>query len=488
MVSMRSFASPFGFPVPGALHADMAVSVYEGGRDDRELADELPAALRGHSLDGASLEQDVRVLHDLLASVQRLRENRLQRRLLVRKCVASASIANHGYLTKVEHIEYKPCMDAVSVDVVESARTAQGREFIELPHRLYKGCRQWVPQFRLDMRAILDRRHPFFDRSEAAFFICRRGGRTAGTIGALNNVPYNEHHGSARGHFHFFECAEDPAASHALFEAAFAWMRQRGLREVVGPYGFGVMGMGILVDGFEHRAAMTMMAYNHPYYQKLLEAEGFRKHKDQLSMFLDAKAFRLPDKIRRVAEIAMKRGSFEVPDFKSKSTLRRYAGDIGKVYNESFQSHGDEYNPLSAREIEQVTKELLQVADPSLIKLLLSRGEIAGFLFGFPDLSEAIQRSRGRLTPFPSSGSSWNTAARSGSWSTGRDPPPLPEARRQRPAVLHAGENRLPAELPVRGRRSDRGDHRAHAGGSRDTWRQGLQDAPGVPRNIGDKG
>ncbi len=290
-------------------------------------------------------------------------------------------------------------MDAVSVDVVESARTAQGREFIELPHRLYKGCRQWVPQFRLDMRAILDRRHPFFDRSEAAFFICRRGGRTAGTIGALNNVPYNEHHGSARGHFHFFECAEDPAASHALFEAAFAWMRQRGLREVVGPYGFGVMGMGILVDGFEHRAAMTMMAYNHPYYQKLLEAEGFRKHKDQLSMFLDAKAFRLPDKIRRVAEIAMKRGSFEVPDFKSKSTLRRYAGDIGKVYNESFQSHGDEYNPLSAREIEQVTKELLQVADPSLIKLLLCRGEIAGFLFGFPDLSEAIQRSRGRLTP-----------------------------------------------------------------------------------------
>ena len=27
------------------------------------------------------------------------------------------------------------------------------------------------------------------------------------------------------------------------------------------------------------------------------------------------------------------------------------------------------------------------------------QGEIAGFLFGFPDLSEAIQRSRGRLTP-----------------------------------------------------------------------------------------
>ena len=290
-------------------------------------------------------------------------------------------------------------MNGIAIEAVESARSVQGREFIEFPHRLYAGCRQWVPQFRMDMRAILDRRHPFFDRSEAAFFICRRGGRTVGTIGALNNIPYNEHHGTKTGHFHFFDCQEDSAAFHALFEAAFAWLRQRGLRQVMGPLGFGVMGMGILVDGFERRAAMTMMGYNYPYYGKLVESEGFRKHRDQLSMLLDAKAFRLPDKVRRVAEIAMKRGNFEVPEFRSKSALRRFAHDIGNVYNESFQSHGDEYNPLSPKEIEQVTRELLQVADPSLVKLLLCKGEIAGFLFGFPDLSEALQRGRGRLTP-----------------------------------------------------------------------------------------
>ncbi|MGA2615813.1 MAG: hypothetical protein ABSG38_20430 [Spirochaetia bacterium] len=290
-------------------------------------------------------------------------------------------------------------MNGIAIEAVESARSVQGREFIEFPHRLYAGCRQWVPQFRMDMRAILDRRHPFFDRSEAAFFICRRGGRTVGTIGALNNIPYNEHHGTKTGHFHFFDCQEDSAAFHALFEAAFAWLRQRGLRQVMGPLGFGVMGMGILVDGFEHRAAMTMMGYNYPYYGKLVESEGFHKHRDQLSMLLDAKAFRLPDKVRRVAKIAMKRGNFEVPEFRSKSALRRYAHDIGNVYRESFQSHGDEYNPLSPKEIEQVTRELLQVADPSLVKLLLCKGEIAGFLFGFPDLSEALQRGRGRLTP-----------------------------------------------------------------------------------------
>lgn len=287
----------------------------------------------------------------------------------------------------------------LAIEAVDSARSPRGRQFIELPHRLYAGCRQWVPQFRVDMRAILDRRHPFFEHSEAGFFICRRVGRTVGTIGAIDNVTYNRHHGSKVGHFYFFDCEDDLAASHALFEAAFAWLRGRGLRQVIGPFGFSVMGMGILVDGFEHRAAMTMMNYNYPYYQRLLEAEGFRKHRDQLSMFLDAKVFRLPDRVRRVAEIAMKRGSFEVPEFRTKSALRRYARDIGRVYNESFQSHGDEYNPLSPREIDQITKDLLTVADPSLIKLLLCKGEIAGFLFGFPDLSEALQRGKGRVNP-----------------------------------------------------------------------------------------
>jgi hypothetical protein len=40
------------------------------------------------------------------------------------------------------------------------------------------------------------------------------------------------------------------------------------------------------------------------------------------------------------------------------------------------------------------------VAEPRLIKLLISKGEIAGFLFGFPDLSAALQRSHGRITPW----------------------------------------------------------------------------------------
>lgn len=291
-------------------------------------------------------------------------------------------------------------MQAVTVEVVESSRGRAGREFVDFPHRLYKGSKQWVPQFRRDIRVILDRKHPSFERCEAEFFLARRGGLPVGTIGVIVNAAYNEYQNARTGHFYFFDCVDDREVSHALFERALGWLRSKGMEKVVGPYGFGFMGMGALVEGFEHRAVMTMMAYNGPWYGPSIEAEGFIKLRDQLSMFIEASNFRLPDRVRRVAEISLKRGSFEVPEFKTKRALIRQAQAIGGVYNQTFDAHGDEFYPLSEKEIRQITADLVTVADPTLIKLLMKGKEVAGFLLGFPDLSAALQRGHGRITPW----------------------------------------------------------------------------------------
>jgi hypothetical protein len=290
--------------------------------------------------------------------------------------------------------------ERVTVEEVESSRGAAGRLFIDFPHQLYRGCAQWVPQFRRDVRMILDRNHPSFERCEAKFYLARAGDRPVGTIGVIVNTAYNEYHHSRIGHFYFFDCVDDRDVSHALFTQACQWLRDKGMETIIGPYGFGFMGMGALVEGFEHRAVMTMMAYNRPWYGPFIEAEGFVKLRDQLSMFLDATGFKLPDRVRRVAEIAMKRGSFEVPEFRTKRALIARAQAIGRIYNETFSAHGDEFYPLSEKEIAQVTKDLTTVADPTLVKLLVRKDEIAGFLLGFPDLSAALQRGHGRITPW----------------------------------------------------------------------------------------
>jgi len=55
---------------------------------------------------------------------------------------------------------------------------------------------------------------------------------------------------------------------------------------------------------------------------------------------------------------------------------------------------------LSQHEIDFVMQNVMVVADPKLIKIILHDDDIVGFLFAFPDLSAAMQRARGHLFPF----------------------------------------------------------------------------------------
>ncbi len=288
----------------------------------------------------------------------------------------------------------------VEIERVENGRTGRAKEFIELPFKLYENNGYWVPPFKAEVAEILERRHPFFEHSEGDFFIARRNGKTIGRIAVFNNNQYNNYRSTREAHFYFFDCYEDEEAARALFDRIKEWSKKRGLNRVVGPRGFSAMnGGGILIDGFQYRAAMTMMNYNFPYYKNLVESNGFSKLKDFYSALLDNKKYHVPEKIRRVVEISKKRGTFRVPRFRKKSELKKIAQDIGRVYNEAFTSH-DDFCPLTTKEIKLLTNNLLLVSKPELMKILYYRDEIAGFLFAFPDLSAALQRAKGKLNLF----------------------------------------------------------------------------------------
>jgi GNAT superfamily N-acetyltransferase len=272
-------------------------------------------------------------------------------------------------------------------------------EFIDLPFRLYESSPQWVPPFRSGMEKILTRAHPFFDQSEAAFYLALRRGRPVGRISVFENRRFNSYRNRREARFHHFECEEDDEAAEALFAAAVNWARRRGLTELQGPHGLsGMDGSGIQIDGFEHRATMTMMHFNQPYYRRFFESNGFSKVRDYYTAEIRKQGFSMPEKIRRVAEIHYKRGHFKVPRFRSKRAIRAIAGRIGDVYNRAFMVHED-FCPLREAEIEGLARDLILVSKPSLIKILCYDDEVVGFLFSFPDLSAAMQRARGRLGP-----------------------------------------------------------------------------------------
>jgi|YNPNPStandDraft_1061719.scaffolds.fasta_scaffold01972_3 GNAT superfamily N-acetyltransferase len=289
----------------------------------------------------------------------------------------------------------------LTIQQVDTESKAQVRRFVDIPYRLYAGHPQWVPPLRMDAETFLNRqKHPFFEHSEADFFIATRDGRDVGRLAVLQNRRFNAYHGTCQAQFYLFECEDDPEAAAALFERAFEWARARGLDQMVGPKGFGVLdGYGLLVEGFEHRQLMTMMNYNYEYYPRLVEGLGFEKEVDFVSCYLDATAFRMPERIHRIAERVQQRGTLTVKRFRSKRELVAWAERIGEAYNRAFVDNW-EYYPLTEREIQFLLQNLLTIADPRLIKIITHGEKVVGFLFAFHDLSAALQRARGRLFPF----------------------------------------------------------------------------------------
>ena len=288
----------------------------------------------------------------------------------------------------------------LQVEMIDTNSKVQVNRFVGIPYRLYKNHPQWVPPLYIDAETQLNRKkHPYYEHSQADFFIAVRDGRDVGRIAALENRRYNDYQGTLTAQFYLFDCEDDPEAAGILFQRVIEWAHERKLTKLIGPKGFGVLdGYGFLVEGYEHRQVMTMMNYNYPYYANLAEQQGMVKEVDFVSCYLSTDSFQLSDRIHRIADRIQERGTLKVVRFQTKGDLKKWAKRIGTAYNKTFVNNW-EYYPLTENEIAFLLQNLLTVADPRLIKIITHKDDVVGFLFGFPDLSEALQRARGRLLP-----------------------------------------------------------------------------------------
>jgi len=289
----------------------------------------------------------------------------------------------------------------VSIRKVDVGDRRQVRRFVGLPYRLYAGHPQWVPPIRADIALMLDRtKHPFYEHSDADFFVAESDGEVVGRVAALENRNYNRYHNTKNANFYLFETVDDRAVAQALVDRVVAWAKGRGLDQIIGPKGFGILdGYGLLVEGFEHRQMMTMMNYNYPYYPQHLEAMGFEKEVDFVSCYIGVDQFEFPKRIHRIAKRVLDRGSLQVKRFKSKRELRAWQDRIQDAYNRAFVRNW-EFAPITARETGFLMDNAIGLSDHRLIKVIVHDDEMVGFLFGFPDVSAALQRAKGRLMPW----------------------------------------------------------------------------------------
>ena len=202
--------------------------------------------------------------------------------------------------------------------------------------------------------------------------------------------------------FGFFEAAEDPEVAQALLDAASEWLPRAGRERMLGPMDFTTNDeIGILIEGYERRP-MILEPWHPPYYQRLIEAEGFEKAMDVLMwdlQFGDLKEGEQFDpSIHAAAEKALHDEGITIRNMRKRdmaAEVRRFTD----VYNEAW---GDNWGfvPITEAEVEIQAKNLKQVLDEDWAFMAEKDGETVGAALTLPDINQVMAEMNGRLLPF----------------------------------------------------------------------------------------
>ena len=297
-------------------------------------------------------------------------------------------------------------------DVCPARSSGELREFRRLPRLLRGADPHWVEPLRTEQARLLDRsHHPFYVDGEGAtaeFFLARdrRTGRAVGRVAAILNERYNRHRRESdaaapiQGFFGFFDSIDSLDVTGVLLESAARWLRERGAAEMIGPaspsqnYEY-----GILIAGHD-RPHRYLLAYQPPYYQRLLESAGLEKAKDMMSVSLD-----LEDPVawaaakRWIDRLDAAHQSKERPITVRSIDMRRLDDEVAtavRLFNQVLSQHWG-HVPLSPGEMADLAQGLRHVIVPDLLLFAERQGEPVGILVAIPDMNMAIRRLKLRM-------------------------------------------------------------------------------------------
>ncbi len=268
-------------------------------------------------------------------------------------------------------------------------------EFIKLPFSLYADDPFFASPLIRELKAHFSGKNPFFRHAEAKYFLARKAGRNVGRIVSCINRHHNEFHGEQVGFFGFFESINDPAVSGELFNRGSEHLAKQGMHVLRGPMSFSTNEeCGMLLEGFDE-PPMLMTPYNPPYYNDLCEQYGFVKVKD-LFGYIHEVTDSLPEKILRVADIAVKKGITVRPIRKAKFNEDMMI--FKEIYNSAWQKNWG-FIPLTDEELHYSSERLKQIAIPDLILIAEDQGAPVGFLGMLPDFNVVLRQMKGKLNP-----------------------------------------------------------------------------------------
>lgn len=288
---------------------------------------------------------------------------------------------------------------AVTIKKVTTKREL--KRFIRFNYELYKGNPYSVPDLYDDMLNTFNRRkNAAFEFCEAEYFLAYKDGQLVGRVAAIINNRANQTWGKKEVRFGWIDFTDDAEVSEALIRTVEQWGKERGMTHIVGPLGFTDMDAeGMLVEGFDQLGTMATI-YNYPYYPQHIERLGFTKDADWVEYKIyipDA----IPDKHKRISDLIQRKYNLKIKKYTSSRKIARdYGQAIFELINEAYTPlYG--YSALTQRQIDQYVKMYLPILDLRMVTLITDQDDqLVAVGISMPSLSEALQKSHGRLLPF----------------------------------------------------------------------------------------
>jgi hypothetical protein len=286
----------------------------------------------------------------------------------------------------------------MSVTIKEVLTKSDIKQFVDFQFNLYKGNKYWVPSVKAAEIKSLMPGNPALDFCDARYFLAYKDGKCAGRICAIINKNYNEKTGKNYGRINRIEFIDDYEVSEKLINTAIGWFKEQKMEYVHGPLGFTNLDtQGLLVDGFEYLQSIASV-YHLPYYKDHFEKLGFEKENDWIEFRLTITEAPLT-KAKRGAEIVKKRFGVNVLRFKTRAELEPYRKKVFEILNEAFQSL-PYVSALNEKMIQLYSDKYFNILNPKFVKIAVKDNEPVGFFIGLPSLSEAMQKTKGKLYPF----------------------------------------------------------------------------------------
>jgi hypothetical protein len=284
-------------------------------------------------------------------------------------------------------------MENIEIKTVLNKRDL--RDFVKVPFHVYKDDPYWIPPLIYERMEHFSKKNPFFEHAKVAYFIAKKNNNYVGRITAHVDYLYIKQYNRQCGFFGFLDAIDDFNVFYKLFEAAEEWLKNEGMKYIMGPFSFSTNDeCGLLVEGFTSSPTI-MLGHAKPYYAEHVEKLGYSKEKDLYGYLLDCER-ELPVFMKKMVEKTAT--TIEVRSI-DKSDLKGSAELLRSIFNDSWTNNWG-FIPFTKNEFYYIAKQLSLIIDDDFANVAYYKGEPAGMIVYLPNLNEIIKDLNGRLFPF----------------------------------------------------------------------------------------